>query len=159
VLLAVVGNLRAAGGLSGGREKGTWGALLLGGMTGGGMIRGKVAGILDLTRAFLFAYGLPAPVFAAAGGGLSFLAPPGALTLAWPLMSLSGAVALERSTRYASPWKSMTDALVVTTLLIVGLIYGSMGPYVYLLMLYSVPKAAVSTAFFVLLAGALLIYV
>jgi ABC-2 type transport system permease protein len=127
LFLAVVVNLRAAGGISGEREKGTWDALLLAGMKARDMVRGKLLGILDSTLPYLIAYNVPALLFAAAGGVLSVLATLGPLALAWPLMYLSGAVALERSTRYPSAWKSTTDSLVVTTLLLVGLVYGTAG--------------------------------
>ena len=127
LFLAVVVNLRAAGGISGEREKGTWDALLLAGMKARDMVGGKLRGILDSTLPYLIAYGTPALLFASAGGILSVLATLGPLALAWPLMYLSGAVALERSTRYPSPWKSTVDSLIVTTLLLVGLVYGSAG--------------------------------
>jgi ABC-type transport system involved in multi-copper enzyme maturation permease subunit len=127
LFLAVIVNLRSAGGISGEREKGTWDALLLAGMKPRDMIRGKLLGILDSTLPYLIAYGVPAVLFAAMGGVLSVLATLGPLALAWPLMYLSGAVALERSTRYPSAWKSTADSLVVTTLLIFGLIYGTAG--------------------------------
>jgi ABC-type transport system involved in multi-copper enzyme maturation permease subunit len=127
LFLAVVVNLRSAGGISGEREKGTWDALLLAGVKPRDMIRGKLLGILDSTLPYLIAYAVPAVLFAAPGGVLSVLATLGTLALAWPLMYLSGAVALERSTRYPSAWKSTADSLVVTTLLIVGLVYGTAG--------------------------------
>jgi ABC-type transport system involved in multi-copper enzyme maturation permease subunit len=127
LFLAVLVNLRAAGGISGEREKGTWDALLLAGMRPRDMVRGKLLGILDSTLPYLVAYGVPALLFAAAGGVLSTLATLGTLALAWPLMYLSGAVALERSTRYPSPWKSMADSLVMTTVLLGGLVYGTAG--------------------------------
>lgn len=159
VFLAVVVNLRAASGISGEREKGTWDALLLAGMTGNDMIRGKLLGILDSTRPYLFAYGIPALFFAAVGGGLSFLATLGPLVLAWQLMYLAGAVALERSTRYLSAWKCTADALIVTALLIVGLIYGTFVPVLGMLMAVIAPfHRAGSTASLVIAAGFLLIY-
>jgi ABC-type transport system involved in multi-copper enzyme maturation permease subunit len=127
LFLAVVVNLRAAGGISGEREKGTWDALLLAGVKPRDMIRGKLLGILDSTLPYLIAYGAPALLFAAGGGVLSVLATLGPLALSWPLMYLSGAVALERSTRYSSAWKSTADSLVVTTLLLAGLVYGTAG--------------------------------
>jgi ABC-type transport system involved in multi-copper enzyme maturation permease subunit len=127
LFLAVVVNLRAAGGISGEREKGTWDALLLAGMKARDMVRGKVLGVLDSTLPYLIAYGVPAVLFAAAGGVLSVLATLGPMALAWPLMYLSAAIALERSTRYASAWKSTADSLVVTTLLLFGLVYGTAG--------------------------------
>jgi hypothetical protein len=127
LFLAVVVNLRSAGGISGEREKGTWDALLLAGMKPRDMIRGKLLGILDSTLPYLIAYGVPAVLFAAMGGVMAVLATLGPLALAWPLMYLSGAVALERSTRYPSVWKSTADSLVVTTLLIFGLVYGTVG--------------------------------
>ncbi|HEX5268873.1 MAG TPA: hypothetical protein VFW33_00235, partial [Gemmataceae bacterium] len=123
----VVVNLRAAGGISGEREKGTWDALLLAGVKPRDMIRGKVLGVLDSTLPYLIAYGVPALLFAAVGGVLAVLATLGTLALAWPLMYLSAAIALERSTRYPSAWKSTADSLVVTTLLLVGIVYGTAG--------------------------------
>jgi hypothetical protein len=160
LFLGVVVNLRAAGGISGEREKGTWDALLLAGMTEEDMVRGKLLGILDSMRPYLFAYGIPVLFFAAMGGVLSVLATLGPLILAWPLMYLCGAVALERSTRYPSPWKSTADALVVTTLLIGGLIYGTAGTVLggVIGLMTPGPAGTNSTGSFVFGAGVLLAY-
>jgi ABC-type transport system involved in multi-copper enzyme maturation permease subunit len=127
LFLTIVVNLRAAGGISGEREKGTWDALLLAGMKARDMVRGKLMGILDATLPYLVAYGIPTLLCSAAGGGLAVAATLGTLGLGWPLMYLSAAVALERSTRYPSPWKSTADSLIVTMLLLAGLVYGSVG--------------------------------
>jgi hypothetical protein len=123
MLAAALVNLRGAGGISGEREKGTWDALLLAGMSARAMVRGKLLGIVESTYPYLIAYAVPALLLAALGGLVSLLATLGTLALLWPVMYLSGAVALERSTRYPNPWKAATDSLLVTSLLIVGLLY------------------------------------
>jgi hypothetical protein len=123
LLAALMVNLRGAGGISGEREKGTWDALLLAGMAARDMVRGKLLGIVESTYPYLIAYAVPAVIFALLGGPVSLLAVLGTLALLWPAMYLSGAVALERSTRYPSPWKATTDSLIVTTLLVAGLVY------------------------------------
>jgi ABC-type transport system involved in multi-copper enzyme maturation permease subunit len=123
LLAALMANLRGAGGISGEREKGTWDALLLAGVPARAMVRGKLLGIVESTYPYLIAYGVPAVLLALLGGPESLLAVLGTLALLWPAMYLSGAVALERSTRYPSPWKATTDSLIVTTLLVAGLVY------------------------------------
>jgi hypothetical protein len=123
LLAALMVNLRGAGGISGEREKGTWDALLLAGMAARDMVRGKLLGIVESTYPYLITYAVPALFFALLGGPVSLLAVLGTLALMWPAMYLSGAVALERSTRYPSPWKATTDSLIVTTLLVAGLVY------------------------------------
>jgi hypothetical protein len=158
LFLAVVVNLRAAGGISGEREKGTWDALLLAGVKARDMVRGKLLGILDSTLPYLIAYAVPSLLFAAAGGVLSTLATLGTLALGWPLMYLSGAVALERSTRYPSPWKSMADSLIATTLLLFGLVYGTAGLVAGTCMGMVMSLGSDSTAASVSVATGLLIY-
>jgi len=102
---------------------------------------------------YLIAYGVPTLLFAIAGGALAVVATLGTLALGWPLMYLSGAVALERSTRYPSPWKSTADSLIVTTLLVGGLVYGTVGlilsSVVGLLMQAGAGSGALSTAIYV----------
>lgn len=159
LFVAAIVNLRAAGGVSGEREKGTWDALLLAGMDSDEMLRGKLLGILDSTRPYLLAYGIPALLFSTAGGVTSFLFTIMPLALAWPLMYLSGAVALERSTRYPSAWKSTADALVVTTLLIFGLLYGTLGTFMAPLMqIIAIAQMLDDTASLAMLAVFLLAY-
>jgi ABC-type transport system involved in multi-copper enzyme maturation permease subunit len=123
LLAALMVNLRGAGGISGEREKGTWDALLLAGVPPRDMVRGKLLGIVESTYPYLLAYGIPALLLAALGGLPSLITVLGTLALMWPAMYLSGAVALERSTRYPNPWKATTDSLIVTTLLVAGLVY------------------------------------
>jgi hypothetical protein len=127
LLAALMVNLRGAGGISGEREKGTWDALLLAGVPARAMVRGKLLGIVESTYPYLIAYAVPALLVALLGGAVSLLAVLGTLALVWPAMYLSGAVALERSTRYPNPWKATTDSLVVTTLLVAGLVYTPLG--------------------------------
>jgi hypothetical protein len=123
LLAALLVNLRGAGGISGEREKGTWDALLLAGMSARAMVRGKLLGIIEWTYPYLIAYAVPALLLGGLGGLVSLLAVLGTLALTWPAMYLSGAVALERSTRYPSPWRAATASLVMTTLLVGGLVY------------------------------------
>jgi ABC-type Na+ efflux pump permease subunit len=123
LLTAALVNLRGAGGISGEREKGTWDALLLAGLGPRWMVRGKLLGMIESTYPFLIAYAVPALLLGALGGVASFLAVLGTGAMLWPAMYLSSAVALERSTRYANPWKAATDSLIVTSLLVAGLVY------------------------------------
>jgi ABC-type transport system involved in multi-copper enzyme maturation permease subunit len=125
VLLAGLAvNVRAAGTVSGEREKGTWDMLLLAGLGPRAMLRSKLLGIIEATYPYLIAYAAPAALLGALGGALPTLAVLGCLAITWPSMYLSGAMALERSSRYPSAWKSMLDSLPLTAILVGMLGYG-----------------------------------
>jgi hypothetical protein len=124
LLCGVAVNVRAAGAVSGEREKGTWDMLLLAGLGPQAMLRSKLMGIIEATYPYLIAYAVPATLLGALGGVLSALSVLGCLLVAWPAMYLSAALALERSARYPSAWKSTIDSLPLTAILVGTIGYG-----------------------------------
>jgi hypothetical protein len=125
VLIAGVAiNVRAAGAVSGEREKGTWEMLLLAGLGPRAMLRSKLLGIVEASYPYLLAYAVPAMLVGALGGVLPPLAVAGCLLLTWPAMYLAAAVALERSARYPSAWRSTLDALPLTAIMVGMVAYG-----------------------------------
>jgi len=124
LLTGVAVNVRAAGSVSGEREKGTWDMLLLAGLGPRAMLRSKLWGIIEATYPYLIAYAVPAALLGALGGVLPPLAVLGCLMLTWPAAYLAGAVALERSARYPSAWRSTLDALPLTAIMVGAVAYG-----------------------------------
>jgi ABC-type transport system involved in multi-copper enzyme maturation permease subunit len=125
VLIAGVAiNVRAAGSVSGEREKGTWDMLLLAGLGPRAMLRSKLLGIVESSYPYLLAFAVPAILVGALGGVLPPLAVVGCLLLTWPAMYLAAAMALERSARYPSAWRSIVEALPLTAIMVGAVAYG-----------------------------------
>jgi hypothetical protein len=114
-MMAVAGLLvavRAAGCISGERERRTWEPLLLTPLEPRQLLRGKLWGVLDAARPYLLAYLLAAllPVVLLGVGALVWLALTWLAT--WVVLYFAAAIGLECSVRAGSSWRALLRALL-----------------------------------------------
>lgn len=103
--------IRAAGSVSGERERQSWDVLLLTPLEPRQLLRGKLWGIIDAVRPYLRAYFLPALGASFLAGGLA-VAWTALLWLAtWVAVYFLGASALYCSVRSLTTWRSLLGAL------------------------------------------------
>lgn len=112
VLAGLLVGIRAAGAISGERERRTWDGLLMTPLDANQLVRGKLWGIIDGVRPYLFSYTVPAAILAAVNGPVSLLAILFWWLAAWILMYFTAAIALENSVRSSSSWRSLLFTLI-----------------------------------------------
>lgn len=106
---------RTAGSVSSEREQGTWDMLLTAPLEPRQLVRGKLWGIIDITRPYLVAYLLPALLLSALGGPWA-AAWIGFLWLAtWMLMYFVGASGMFCSVQSQTSWRSLLAALMANS--------------------------------------------
>jgi hypothetical protein len=107
VVAALVVGVRASGSVTGERERQTWEGLLLTPLESRQLIRGKVWGIIDSARPYLFAYTIPALAASLLAGPFAvyWTVYWGAMT--WVAMYFMSGTGVEASVRSSGSWRSL----------------------------------------------------
>jgi hypothetical protein len=107
----LVVTVRAAGAITGERERDTWESLRLTPLDGREFLAGKMRGIFDAVVPYYLAYHIPALVLSLTGGPFALVATIATLLIAWPLMYYAAGCSLGWSVRARSTWRSLLGAL------------------------------------------------
>jgi hypothetical protein len=103
--------VRAAGAVTGERERDTWDSLRLTPLEGREFIDGKLRGIFDSVLPYYAAYTVPSLLFSFAGGPVALIATAASLLVAWPLMYYAACCGLRASAQARGTWRSLLTAL------------------------------------------------
>jgi ABC-type transport system involved in multi-copper enzyme maturation permease subunit len=103
--------VRAAGAVTGERERDTWDSLRLTPLDGRTFLNGKLRGIFDSVGPYFIAYTIPATTLSIAGGPTGLYVTIASLLIVWPLMYFAAACGLRTSVQARSTWRSLLAAL------------------------------------------------
>jgi ABC-type transport system involved in multi-copper enzyme maturation permease subunit len=103
--------VRAAGAVTGERERDTWDSLRLSPLEGREFLNGKLRGIFDSVLPYFAAYALPAALISLPGGPGALFATVASLLIVWPLMYYAACCGLTASALGRSTWRSLLSTL------------------------------------------------
>jgi ABC-type transport system involved in multi-copper enzyme maturation permease subunit len=113
LLLASLGvGVRCAGVVSSERERRTWDVLLTTPLESRQLLRGKLWGVIDAARPYLFAYLIAAAPLALFAGVWAAVWVVFLWAATWPLMYFTGATGIWCSVRSLTSWRSLLATLV-----------------------------------------------
>ncbi len=107
VVAALVVGVRASGSVTGERERQTWEGLLLTPLESRQLIRGKVWGIIDAARPYLFAYTIPALAISVLAGPFAVYWTLYWWAMTWVAMYFMSGTGVEASVRSSGSWRSL----------------------------------------------------
>jgi ABC-type transport system involved in multi-copper enzyme maturation permease subunit len=110
-LLAAVA---CSGAVTGERERQTWDALLLTPLEAKQLLRGKLWGLIDAARPYLFLYGVPAIIISMQAGSSACLWTLCWWLVSWPLVYGLGACGIASSVSSRSSWQSLLQTVMLS---------------------------------------------
>jgi ABC-type transport system involved in multi-copper enzyme maturation permease subunit len=135
--------VRAAGAVTGERERNTWDSLRLTPLDGAAFIHGKLRGILDSVLPYYAAYAVPVFGLSLMGGPVAVIATIASLLVAWPLMYYAACCGVVASALGRSTWRSLLSALF--TVFVTGVLLCCLTSVVSMVVLMAL--AMLATAF------------